>query len=598
MSPLQAGGSRVWRAVQRIREWSLTAGLGVSLVLGGLLGHSSLATAQPVGPANDPAFFAATGYRIGSPTALSYFQHRGGVRTFGYPVSNEFPLLGKRVQIFQRQMLEIGQDGTVTPATILDPAVLPIAHIDGLNLPTTDADLVGSAPTPASPDYAAQAVSFISVYVPDEWNGQPVKFQTTFLNTVSCADAFGTDPCDETLLPIFALELWGLPTSLPTSDPVNPDFVYQRFERGIMHFSRATGLTQGLLVGDWLKRVMIGVDLSPDIGNDVRRSRYFAQYAPTRPLALDRPIDLPDTSLAQAFRADTLSAAGQMQPEPTLPLNVAQTATAVAMTATAITATQSALQGTQSVLTATALAATATAAASQSTPTPTPGTAQSTIPVVNIGCMGDEQLWFVPRKPNIGVHVDISVTSQRHHDARFMKLTGPLDPGPVTERVGPLGFVWTWTVVPAVEAFHQWTFYADGLRPCITSGFNAYAPLGATATPTATTVPTNTPGPTATATPTVVPVPVLTSIAPTSAPCGGLITLFGRGFGSPPSSFGTQILFAGSEGTLAASPNGGGDTSISATVPRGVTASAHTVQVVNNGGVSAALPLTITTACA
>src|SRR6267143_39367 len=138
MSPLQAGGSRLWRAVQRIREWSLTAGLGVSLVLGGLLGHSSLATAQPVGPANDPAFFAATGYRIGSPTALIYFQQRG-----------------KRVQIFQRQMLEIDQDGTVTPATILDPAVLPIAHIDGLNLPTPDADLVGSAPTPASPDYAA-----------------------------------------------------------------------------------------------------------------------------------------------------------------------------------------------------------------------------------------------------------------------------------------------------------------------------------------------------------------------------------------------------------------------------------------------------------
>ena len=74
------------------------------------------------------------------------------------------------------------------------------------------------------------------------------------------------------------------------------------------------------------------------------------------------------------------------------------------------------------VLTATALALTATAAVSQATSTPTPGTAQSTIPVVNIGCLGDEQMWFVPRKPNIGVHVDISVTSQRHHDARFMKL--------------------------------------------------------------------------------------------------------------------------------------------------------------------------------
>src|SRR5438105_10231472 len=158
MSPLQAGGSRLWRAVQRIREWSLTAGLGVSLVLGGLLGHSSLATAQPVGPANDPAFFAATGYRIGSPAALTYFQQRGGVRTFGYPVSNEFPLLGKRVQIFQRQMLEIEPSGSVTPANILDPDILPITHIDGLSLPPADLDLIGAAPIPDSPDYMTQAV--------------------------------------------------------------------------------------------------------------------------------------------------------------------------------------------------------------------------------------------------------------------------------------------------------------------------------------------------------------------------------------------------------------------------------------------------------
>ena len=91
---------------------------------------------------------------------------------------------------------------------------------------------------------------------------------------------------------------------------------------------------------------MVGVDLSPDIDAAVRHSRFFAQYAPSRPLALDRPEDLPDTSLAQAFRADTLSTAAQA--EPTLPTNVAQTATAVALTATAVTGTQVALQSTQS----------------------------------------------------------------------------------------------------------------------------------------------------------------------------------------------------------------------------------------------------------
>ena len=185
MVPLQAGGSRLWRAVRRLREWSFSAALVVSLICGGLLGQSSLATAQPATPVNDPAFFSATGYRIGSPAMLDYFQHRGGVRTFGYPVSSEFPLKGRRVQIFQRQMLEIRPDGSVGPVNILDPGVMPITHIDGLSLPTPDPDLLGAAPTPASPDYATQALSFISVYVPDQWNGLPVNFQSTFLNTVS-----------------------------------------------------------------------------------------------------------------------------------------------------------------------------------------------------------------------------------------------------------------------------------------------------------------------------------------------------------------------------------------------------------------------------
>jgi len=187
--------------VQRIRDWSLTVALGVSLILGTLLGQSSLATAQPARPVDDPAFFPATGYRIGSPAMLDYFQHRGGVRTFGYPVSSEFPLLGKRVQIFQRQLLAIGSDGSVSPINLLDPNIMPITHIDGLSLPAADVELQAAAPTPDDPNYANSAISFISAYVPDDWNGLPVNFQTTFLNTVTCADVFGTD--DE--------RVWALP---------------------------------------------------------------------------------------------------------------------------------------------------------------------------------------------------------------------------------------------------------------------------------------------------------------------------------------------------------------------------------------------------
>src|SRR5579864_2610029 len=265
MVPLQAGRSRFWRAVRRSKRAPLTSGLAIALILGAVLGQSSLATAQQApAPNQDPAFFPATGYRISSPSVLDFFQRHGGVRTFGYPVSSEFPLLGERAQIFQRGVLQVDTTDTVQPLNILSSDILPITHIDGLSLPPEDPDMLASAPSADAPDYTTQALAFINVYVPDSWNGLPVNFQQTFLNTVTCADAFGTDACDPTQLPQMDLDMWGLPTSLPTSDPLNSDFVYQRFQRGIMHFSRTSGLTQGLLLGDWLKRVMMGVDLSPD----------------------------------------------------------------------------------------------------------------------------------------------------------------------------------------------------------------------------------------------------------------------------------------------------------------------------------------------
>jgi hypothetical protein len=275
-----------------------------------------------------------------------------------------------------------------------------------------------------------------------------------------------------------------------------------------------------------------------------------------------------------------------MQPEPTLPTTVAQTATAVALTATSVSGTQQALTNTQSFLTATALALTATAGVFQSAPTPTAIGIVSSVPVVNLGCLGDEQMWFVPRKPNIGVHAQISVTSQRHHDARSMALAGPLDPGPVTEHEGPLGFIWTWTVVPTVEDFYQWTFFADGLRPCITSGFNAFAPLGATPTPTNTPVPTSTPGATATAT--SQPAPIVTGFTPTSGSCGDPITIFGSNFGTPQNGVQVptsgQVLFGSRGASIVSWSNG----SITIFPAPNSTGGPYTIIVVNSGGSSRA----------
>ncbi|HEY8743779.1 MAG TPA: hypothetical protein VIU62_11805, partial [Chloroflexota bacterium] len=57
-------------------------------------------------PLHDDRYFAPTGYRIDNDAFWSYFQARGGLATFGYPVSRSFNLLGFPTQLFQRQAMQ------------------------------------------------------------------------------------------------------------------------------------------------------------------------------------------------------------------------------------------------------------------------------------------------------------------------------------------------------------------------------------------------------------------------------------------------------------------------------------------------------------
>ena len=70
--------------------------------------QTAVAATPPAAPVpNDPRFFQQTGYRIGEDAFWDYFRVRGGIRSFGYPVSNVFLLFGMKVQIFQRQILQL-----------------------------------------------------------------------------------------------------------------------------------------------------------------------------------------------------------------------------------------------------------------------------------------------------------------------------------------------------------------------------------------------------------------------------------------------------------------------------------------------------------
>jgi hypothetical protein len=101
-------------------------------------------------------------------------------------------------------------------------------------LPEADPALIALAPSTSDRDYATKAQEFVWTNVPNVWSGQRVGFLDTYENTVRYADAYPNGKGDPNLLSGFSLEVWGLPTSRPAIDPDNRNFVFQRFQRGIV----------------------------------------------------------------------------------------------------------------------------------------------------------------------------------------------------------------------------------------------------------------------------------------------------------------------------------------------------------------------------
>jgi hypothetical protein len=111
-------------------------------------------------------------------------------------------------------MLIFGLIMTLAPSVAL-------ASDDGLTLPSIDLALVYIAPTPEQPNYTVRVQAFVQATVPEP-------FRSAFDGTG------GSD-------------VWGLPTSEPAADPNNPNFVYQRFEHGILFHNATEGTTEPLV---------------------------------------------------------------------------------------------------------------------------------------------------------------------------------------------------------------------------------------------------------------------------------------------------------------------------------------------------------------
>lgn len=282
----------------RVRIVLLTAIAVVSIIL---------LIRQPT-PARGAAslYFPQTGYSIDDPHFADYFQHRGGLKAFGYPVSRQFKLLGFPVQIFQRAVMQRYPDGHVQLLNLLDNSLFPYTHVNGAVFPAVDQTFANTAPAVGSPGYNLAVLNWISNNTPDRWNGLPVAFRASFFNAVSASDAFPGRRADQGLLTGFDVELWGLPTSRPSYDPTNTKFVYQRFQRGILHFDQAHGTTQGILLADYFKSILMAENLPPDIAAAARSSPFYGQYNPLLPHWVDRPAQLKDTDLTLAFEPKPL----------------------------------------------------------------------------------------------------------------------------------------------------------------------------------------------------------------------------------------------------------------------------------------------------
>ncbi len=248
--------------------------------------------------AHDARYFAETRFRIDNDAIWGYFQTRGGVDIFGFPVSRTFTFLGCTTQIMQRQVAQVCADGQPRLVNLLDPDVFPYTQVNGSTFPAADPGVKSMTPQVSDANYATAILDFVHTNALDTFNDRPVGFGRAFFGSVPPSRA-GTD--DPGILGLLDLEIWGVPISRPQVEPTNPNFVYQRFQRGIMHYDAGAGVTRGILLADYLKSILTGQNLPADLRQQSQGSRLYLQYSPGAPLWLARPTDLPGTDLTFAF---------------------------------------------------------------------------------------------------------------------------------------------------------------------------------------------------------------------------------------------------------------------------------------------------------
>jgi hypothetical protein len=227
---------------------------------------------------DDPRTFPDSGYTVTDDAIWSFFSQYGGANTFGEPISRQFLLMGTPVQLFQNAALQLQSDGSVQVMQVTDPGILPYTSLAGLTVPAANPATAFVAPGPDQPNYSARLQVFMQTVVEEP-------FQSAYISSGGWA-------------------VWGLPTSGPSADPHNPNFAYQRFQNGILFYDASAGTTRALPLGSYLKDILTGQNLPPDLASEAASSPMLGQYSPSQPNALARPSVLTQTDLTNAFVPD------------------------------------------------------------------------------------------------------------------------------------------------------------------------------------------------------------------------------------------------------------------------------------------------------
>ena len=193
--------------------------------------------------------FAQTGFRIDRDSFWDYFQPRGGVTTFGYPVSRDFPFMGCTSQFFQRLIMQqCGTQGVehAEPARRRPAALHPHQR---QHLPRATRTRRSTPPRPRRPirTTATSIQDFVRANTVDTFDGQPVNFQKTFFSTIT--PEIGQQQRPEHPGPARPGDLGRADQQAGAYDPTNNNFIYQRFQRGIMHYDKSLRLHAGPAAG-------------------------------------------------------------------------------------------------------------------------------------------------------------------------------------------------------------------------------------------------------------------------------------------------------------------------------------------------------------